>query len=175
MTWSFQGGLPLYILGCAWYLCPLTQINSVKHGSIPLVIWGKQCCPRKRIALGKRESPPELSVEYVTFQSKLGLGSPALHKIVNPWPDSVPDGAGVASLLGVGVVSLSPAIPPVTLSTNGSLLAMLSCCSMSCHAAAIARFLCTCWPQSKCCCTFVACSLLLSLIAVYVLIRHGHC
>ena len=106
-------------------------MNSMQHGSLPSVMCGKHCRPRKHIALGKRESPPEFSVGYVQFQSKLGLGSPAFHEIVNPRPDSVPD--------GVGVVSLSPAIPPVALRTHDSLLAII-CCYMSCHAAAVARF-----------------------------------
>ena len=73
-------------------------------------------------------------MEYVRFQTKEGLGSPALHVIVNPRPD----GVGVASLSRVGGASMTPAILLVPI-PGTSLLAMTSCC-ISCHADAIARF-----------------------------------
>ena len=65
--------VPRFAVVYTWVCAVLMSIDTEelckKHESFPLVIWGKQCCPRKRITEGK--GSPNRNCRWNTYNSRL--------------------------------------------------------------------------------------------------------
>ena len=102
-------GLPLHKLEWAWYQSFFTYMNSVKAGSLPMGMWGRQQCLPARFSViqDRRRSFSGLSWGPWWSQINLAELSTVCNEMKNRWP-AIRPGGEMPQLLEIGCWTCCP-------------------------------------------------------------------